>query len=130
MTKKNCLVFSGFTLLPLSKGCLVIDIMGFTMCSRLEFPCLVEIVHKKKELKIKRNLGLMLNICIVSSVICFLCLNVHTFAIRFQMVDRLDEGLMSPDLGPLDYKALYKAINHDGLFLYFLSFSFPNYNYM
>lgn len=27
-----------------------------------------------------------------------------------QMVDRLDEGLMSPDLGPLDYKTLYKAV--------------------
>ncbi|KAK9080074.1 hypothetical protein SSX86_001749 [Deinandra increscens subsp. villosa] len=26
-----------------------------------------------------------------------------------QMVDRLDEGIISPDLGPLDYKGLYKA---------------------
>ena len=28
----------------------------------------------------------------------------------FQMVDRLDEGAIAPDLGPLDYKGLYKAI--------------------
>lgn len=35
------------------------------------------------------------------------------------MVDRLDEGLMSPDLGPLDYKTLYKAINDNGQFLHF-----------
>ncbi|KAL1807496.1 hypothetical protein ACET3Z_024486 [Daucus carota] len=27
-----------------------------------------------------------------------------------QMVDRLDEGVMSPDLGPLNYKSLYKAV--------------------
>ncbi|GFZ13823.1 HAD-superfamily hydrolase, subfamily IG, 5'-nucleotidase [Actinidia rufa] len=27
-----------------------------------------------------------------------------------QMVDRLDEGAIAPDLGPLDYKGLYKAI--------------------
>ncbi|XP_031285802.1 cytosolic purine 5'-nucleotidase isoform X2 [Pistacia vera] len=27
-----------------------------------------------------------------------------------QMVDKLDEGAISPDLGPLDYKGLYKAV--------------------
>ncbi|XP_057471869.1 uncharacterized protein LOC130760516 isoform X1 [Actinidia eriantha] len=27
-----------------------------------------------------------------------------------QMVDRLDEGAIAPDLGPLDYKGLYKAV--------------------
>ncbi|XP_028778363.1 5'-nucleotidase domain-containing protein 4 [Neltuma alba] len=27
-----------------------------------------------------------------------------------QMVDRLDDGVISPDLGPLDYKGLYKAV--------------------
>ncbi|XP_058209060.1 uncharacterized protein LOC131322000 isoform X1 [Rhododendron vialii] len=27
-----------------------------------------------------------------------------------QMVDRLDEGAINPDLGPLDYKGLYKAV--------------------
>ncbi|KAI3821427.1 hypothetical protein L1987_08995 [Smallanthus sonchifolius] len=27
-----------------------------------------------------------------------------------QMVDRLDEGIISPDLGALDYKGLYKAV--------------------
>lgn len=26
------------------------------------------------------------------------------------MVDRLDDGVISPDLGPLDYKGLYKVI--------------------
>lgn len=28
----------------------------------------------------------------------------------FQMVDRLDDGTIPPDLGPLDYKGLYKVI--------------------
>lgn len=27
----------------------------------------------------------------------------------FQMVDRFDEGIISPDLGAVDYKGLYKA---------------------
>ncbi|KAI9123271.1 hypothetical protein K1719_006160 [Acacia pycnantha] len=27
-----------------------------------------------------------------------------------QLVDRLDDGVISPDLGPLDYKGLYKAV--------------------
>lgn len=28
----------------------------------------------------------------------------------FQMVDRLDDGTIPADLGPLDYKGLYKVI--------------------
>ncbi|XP_028108744.1 uncharacterized protein LOC114307549 isoform X2 [Camellia sinensis] len=27
-----------------------------------------------------------------------------------QMVDRLDEGAIAPDLGPIDYKGLYKVV--------------------
>ena len=49
----------------------------------------------------------------------------------FQMVDRLDEGVMSPDLGPLNYKSLYKAMNDGGLLLSFpFAFLVLNYKYM
>ncbi|KAG5555414.1 hypothetical protein RHGRI_012825 [Rhododendron griersonianum] len=34
-----------------------------------------------------------------------------------QMVGRLDEGAINPDLGPLDYKGLYKAIHFNELYL-------------
>lgn len=42
---------------------------------------------------------------------------------HFQMVDRLDEGAISADIGPLDYKGLYKAI-YGAYFFSFLSDDF------
>lgn len=35
--------------------------------------------------------------------------------IHAQMVDRLDDGVISADLAPLDYKGLYKAIYDEDL---------------
>lgn len=40
------------------------------------------------------------------SLLVNLCLHM----ILLQMVDRLDEGAIGPELGTLDYKGLYKAI--------------------
>lgn len=36
-------------------------------------------------------------------------MNLHISGSHFQMVDRLDEGIIAADLGPLDYKGLYKV---------------------
>lgn len=40
------------------------------------------------------------------------------------MVDRLDDGIIPVDLGPLDYKGLYKAIYDEDLISYPFSIAF------
>lgn len=41
------------------------------------------------------------------------------------MVDRFDEGIISPDLGALDYKGLYKVRRDE--FIYALSVNFHQF---